>query len=174
MSKTFEDLVRDANVATFIKDTQIIEDKPKIIICEPVSVPTNYSVPPQDAPSREIRTKFGSKVAMTGEQLDERKDIIEKRGEFRQLMTEAEHEKDVLHTEAKQESDMWTNVSLEFGDLLNFKGSPFLVAGKTDEQLKDSVEKAEEYLELVLGSEKVLEREQIVEIKEEVVNEIRK
>ncbi len=169
MSKNFEDLIRDADVSQFVKETGIVEE-PKVIIHQPVAITPEQ--PDPNAPVRDLKTKFGGlKSPMIGAERDARRELIMARGDYVELLTQDQHEKDITKVESQQESDMWQGIVSKFGDAINFEGSPFLIAGKTDQQILDSVAKAEEYVELFKPVDNSKETEPST-VEEEVKKEV--
>lgn len=168
MTKSYEDLLIDVKAEEFVKEVNVQDNgggkdvKPKKI--EP---PTQEEI--DAAPSRPINISFGSKKPEQNKQ--KLISSIESKGDFLQISDE---KKDIMLAEKKEEEEinsMWKVAVINFGSLTEFTGSPFIKAREAnlgDNEIKEVLSKASEYLESIDLNLAQEEKEQKEEILEEV------
>jgi hypothetical protein len=117
MTKIFEDLLHEADVSEFVKNTKIEEEEFKPTVLKPVVLPAqDIQITDPNVPSRPAKTFFGLKDAMTGQELLERRAKLEGRGEFEAITTPEEHGKDVAQRMEGDENTMWNIIDAAWGE----------------------------------------------------------
>lgn len=145
MTKTFDELLHEADIQEFVYETEIDDSAP------PAQKRIQHAIKPTQeqidaAPSRSGIKSFGRRIEVSIE------DILSRGAEIASLATQEE----LIEKEERQENTeigiMWTNASYRLSDAANFVGSPFAKAKVetiTEEKVKQWLKQAAEIFDSI-------------------------